>query len=178
MMKFLLTVAIAFFATFAMADDYPVVSSLDELKALPDSTMVLFENLNVSIVEKDMGSWVDKDYFLSDLETKVGGNVYPISAGFSAVGFLHTASLWDGSTYRKFFVDHLTEVQSFNSLAELINFTTNSDNYDILVASEDVIAKSGTFFVTHVYNDYIFGYTILNEGYAQQLYAVILLMRE
>lgn len=173
MKKFLLTLAAAFIATFAMAAEYPVVTSVEELKSHPDNTMVLFENLQVSVVETDMGSWVDKNYYLSDLETAVGGNVYPIPAGFSAVGYLHTASRWDGSTYREFFVHHLTELQSFETLADLINFTTNSDYYDVLVASENVIAKSGTFIVTHVYNDYIFGYTVLSGGYAQQLYAVM-----
>lgn len=173
MKKFLLTLAAAFIATFAMAAEYPVVTSVEELKSHPDNTMVLFENLQVSVVETDMGSWVDKSYYLSDLETAVGGNVYPIPAGFSAVGYLHTASRWDGSTYREFFVHQLTELQSFETLADLINFTTNSDYYDVLVASENVIAKRGTFIVTHVYNDYIFGYTVLSGGYAQQLYAVM-----
>lgn len=51
MRKFLLTLATAFVATLAMAQEYPTVASVEELNALPDSTIVLFENIQTVKVE-------------------------------------------------------------------------------------------------------------------------------
>ena len=83
MKKFLLTLATAFVATFAMAQEaqeYTVVTSVEELNALPDSTMVLFEGIDVVVVEQDFGYYVSSTPCLSDGTTQIGGNAYPVPA--------------------------------------------------------------------------------------------------
>lgn len=173
MKKILLTLATAFVALFAMAEDYPVVTSVEELATYPDSTLVLFQNLEVTIVEKDMGYYTQEIPYLSDLTTQIGG-LHPMPASFTAVGFVHTASSWDNSTYREFQVDSLCSVHSFATLAELLNFGQNDDNRRAFLNSESVIAKSGTAIVSHIYNDYIFYYTLYeNYGYTQPIYGVM-----
>ena len=161
MKKFLLTLATAFIAAFAMAQEYPVVTSVEELASYPDNTMVLFENLETVVVEKDMGYYVQTDYCLSDGTTIIGGNVYPVPAKFTAVGYLHTAKDWEGATYREFYVEEVKYVTTFATLGDLITFASSRSNYDIMMNSKRVKAESGNVFVTHVLGDYIFYYTVV-----------------
>ena len=169
MKKFLLTLATAFIAAFAMAQEYPVVTSVEELASYPDSTMVLFENLETVVVEKDMGYYVQTDYCLSDGTTIIGGNVYPVPAKFTAVGYLHTAEDWEGATYREFYVEEVKYVTTFATLGDLITFASSRSNYDIMMNSKRVKAESGNVFVTHVLGDYIFYYTVVKGYYGNNM---------
>ena len=165
MRKFLLTLATVFVAVMAMAQDYPVVTTVEELNALDDSTMVEFQDIKVVTIEEDMGYYVQTTYCLSDGTTQIGGNIYPVPAQFSAIGFVHTATNWDGTTYREFYVEELTNVSAFNSLGELLNFAARENYAEIVKNSPSIKAKSGNVIVTHVYNDYVFFYTIVSQGY-------------
>ena len=168
MRKFLLTLAAAFVATLAMAQEYPTVASVEELNALPDSTIVLFENIQTVKVEQDMGYYVRTINCLSDGTTQIAGNVYPVPECFTAVGFAHTVEDYDGTTYREFLVDEVKSVSSFTSLGDLLNYSSIASNYNSMVNSPLVKANSGEAYVTHVYNDYVFYYTIINTGYYNQ----------
>lgn len=177
MKKFLLTLATAFVATFAMAQEaqeYTVVKSVDELNALPDSTMVLFEGIDVVVVEQDFGYYVSSTPCLSDGTTQIGGNVYPVPAKFSAVGLAHTVESWDGSSYREFYVDSVTQVLAFDQLGDLLRYGTQTSNNYVFENSPNIIVKGGTAIVTHTMGDWIFYYTIVNTGYYNQtLYGVM-----
>lgn len=170
MKKILLTLATAFIASFAMAEEYPVVTSVDELYALEEGTMVEFQNLEVVVVPNEWGA----DYYLSDSTTVIGGNVYPIPACFTAVGSLITNTNWQGDTYKQFNVETVFSVSKFNTLAELLNFGTSGDNVAALSASESITAAEGDVVVTAVVDDYIFYYTVMSTGYYNQyMYGVM-----
>lgn len=173
MRKFLLTLATVFVASLAMAQEaqeYPVVTSVEELTSYPDSTMVLFENIEVVVIEEDMGYYVAKTPCLSDGTTHIGGDAspFPMPAAFSAVGFLHNFTDWEGNTYREFQVVNTTAVTAFSELGELVNFASMARNAEIVNNSPEIICKGGTAIVTHVMDDYIFYYTLVNTGYANQ----------
>lgn len=174
MKKFLLTLATVFAAFGAFAAEYPVVTSVEELATYSDSTMVLFENIEVTVVKQDMGYYVQETPCLSDGTTQIGGNVWPVPAGFTAVGFVHTAENWDGTTYREFYVDSLCTVNKFASLGDLLRFASMDDYIDVLKRSTNVVAESGTAIITSVYEDYAFYYTMVTQGYyTQAMYGVL-----
>lgn len=170
MRKFLLTLATAFVAAFAIAQDYTqVVSSIEELKALPDETIVLFENIDVVVVEQDMGYYVQKINCLSDGTTQINGETpFPMPLTFTAVGYLHTAEDYDGTTYREFYVMETKSVSKFATLGELVNFASSASNTTYVENSPLITAKNGNAVITHVYGDYVFYYTIVNTGYYNQ----------
>ena len=177
MKKFLLTLATAFVATFAMAQEaqeYTVITSVEELNALPDSTMVLFEGIDVVVVEQDFGYYVSSTPCLSDGTTQIGGNVYPVPAKFSAVGLAHTVQSYDGSSYREFYVDSVTQVLVFDQLGELLRYGSQRSNAYVFENSPNLIVKGGTAVVTHTMGDWIFYYTMVNTGYSvQPMYGVM-----
>ncbi len=174
MKKFLLTLVTAFIATFAFAQEYPVVTSLEELTSYEDGTTVEFQNIEVVVVEEDMGYYVNTKHCLSDGETQIGGNVYPIPACFTAIGYLHTAENWDGTTYREFYVESVKSVSRFGTLAELINYASQESNYEIMLNSPEVTAVSGSAIVSHVYGDYVFYSTEYSTGYYTQLVPAVM----
>ncbi len=174
MKKILLSLVAAFFATFAMAQDYPVVTSVEELATYSDSTMVEFQNIQVVVQEVDMGYYVQTNYCLSDGTTQIGGNVYPVPDCFTAVGFVHTVNSWDGTSYREFYVDKVVSVSSFKTLAELIRYGSQESNREVITNSPGVKALEGTIVVTSVFDDYIFYYTMYNSGwYSEPIYGVM-----
>lgn len=174
MRKILLTLATVFAAFGAFAAEYPVVTSVEELATYSDSTMVLFENIEVTVVKQDMGYYVQETPCLSDGITQIGGNVWPVPAGFTAVGFVHTAENYDGTTYREFYVDSLCTVNKFATLGDLLRFASMEDYVDVLKRSTNVVAESGTAIITSVYEDYAFYYTMVTQGYyTQAMYGVL-----
>ena len=165
MKKILLTLATVFAAFGAFAAEYPVVTSVEELATYSDSTMVLFENIEVTVVKQDMGYYVQETPCLSDGTTQIGGNIWPVPAGFTAVGFVHTAENYDGTTYREFYVDSVCTVNKFATLGDLLRFASMEDYVDVLKRSTNVVAESGTAIITSVYEDYAFYYTMVTQGY-------------
>lgn len=174
MKKILLSLVAAFFATFAMAQDYPVVTSVEELATYADSTMVEFQNIQVVVQEVDMGYYVQTNYCLSDGTTQIGGNVYPVPDCFTAIGFVHTVVSWDGTSYREFYVEKVESVTSFKTLAALLQYGSQESNREVILNSPGVTALEGTIIVTSVYDDYIFYYTMYNSGwYSEPIYGVM-----
>ncbi len=180
MRKFLLTLATVFVASWAMAQeaqDYPVVTSVEELASYPDSTMVLFENIELVMTEEDMGYYVKKTPCLSDGTTQISGDIpySGIPACFSAIGFVHTVyNSWDETSYREFYVEKMSSVSGFNTLAEMVNFCQGEAYYDIVANSDVIKVKEGEAVVTYIDGDYIFFYTNLATGsYNETLYGVM-----
>lgn len=175
MRKFLLTLVAVFATSWAFAEEIPVVTSVDELANYPDSTLVEFQNIEVTVKEVDLGYYVQTIYCLSDDSTQIGGNIYGsyIPAKFTAVGFVHTVNDYTG-TYRQFCVDSLVSVAEFETLGQLLNFAAMESFRNAVENSASIIAKSGTAVITSVYEDYAFFYTIVNTGwYDQQVYGVL-----
>ena len=135
MRKFLLTLFAAVVATLSMAQDYPVVTSVDELNAQPEGTTVLFRDLRTVTVEEDNGWYVSETICLEDGVTEVTGNVYPVPVCFTAVGKLVTGTDYDGNTYREFEVEKVEYVSEFADLGSMMNYASSSSNYDIMLNS-------------------------------------------
>ena len=164
MRKFLLTLFAAVVATLSMAQDYPVVTSVDELNAQPEGTTVLFRDLRTVTVEEDNGWYVSETICLEDGVTEVTGNVYPVPVCFTAVGKLVTGTDYNGEAYREFEVEKVEYVSEFATLGAMMNYASSSSNYDIMLNSKVVKANSGSAIVTHVIDNYVFFYTQV-KGY-------------
>lgn len=167
MKKFLLTLFAAFVAFGAFAEEYPVVTSVEELKQQPEGTMVLFENIDVVVVEEDMGYYVSTSYTLSDGTALEGELPWPMPMSFSAVGSLSS----DENGVYTFNVTETKSVSKFATLADLFQYASpEAQNTEIVKNSANIVAEGGTAVVTSVYEDYVFCYSIKNTGYYNQTY--------
>lgn len=164
MRKFLLTLFAAVVATLSMAQDYPEVTSVEELNAQPDGTTVLFRDLRTIVVEEDFGYYVSETTCLEDGVTEITGNVYPIPTCFTAVGRLVKGTDYDGNEYREFEVEKVEYVSEFETLGDLMNYAANESNREIMLNSKIVKALTGTATITHVSGNNVFFYTTV-KGY-------------
>ena len=164
MRKFLLTLFAAVVATLSMAQDYPEVTSVEELNAHPDGTTVLFRDLRTIVVEEDFGYYVSETTCLEDGVTEITGNVYPIPTCFTAVGRLVKGTDYEGNEYREFEVEKVEYVSEFETLGDLMNYAANESNREIMLNSKIVKALTGTATITHVSGNNVFFYTTV-QGY-------------
>lgn len=153
------------FASFAIAQDYPVVTSVDELKSYPEGTVVLYENIEVVKVKIDYGYYEATEYCLPDESTVIDGNFFPVPASFSAVGSLVSGQGSDGSEKLTFEVQELVSVSNFFNLGELINFASNARNAEIVNNSPIIKSLDGSAIVTCIYDNYVFYYTLVPNNY-------------
>lgn len=161
MKKVLLSIVAVLFAAFAIAQDYPVVSSVEELYSHPEGTVVLFENIEVSQVPGEYNT----SYFLPDDKTTVSGNVFPVPALFSAVGALTTEQDYMGKEFVTFEVQEVVNVSNFFTLADLINFASRGANSEVLKNSPIVKSLSGNAIVSCILGNYVFYYTSAPNAY-------------
>lgn len=165
MKKFLLTLVAAFAAFGAFAQDYPVVTSVDELKAQPEGTMVKFENIEVKAIVDDSGWYPTTYYYLSDETTRITGEIYPYPAEFTAIGSLQNVDDWDGS-YSAFVVDSVCSVSKFTNLADMIQYQSmNDEQAEAIKNSSTITAVEGTAIVTAIWDNYIFYTTSAPSDY-------------
>ena len=166
MRKFLLILVSAFIASFAIAQEsqeIPVVTSVEELYAFPLETVVEFQDIEVVIKEVEQYGYINKEYYLADGETVIGGSVWPIPAGFTAVGYVYEMTNYDETVTKTFYVQEVKSVSKFESLNELMNFADY--NTEVVANSSSILVKNGYAVCTYIDGDYAFYYTKFASSY-------------
>lgn len=157
MKKLLLTLVAAMIAFCSFAEDLPLVTSMEELTALPKETRVEFKDLRM-VIETEVQDWgwmtyEIKTFFMPDSVTPIewarldGSGIIE----FTVVGKLTTGSQGDDA----FVVDSVVSIAEIDKVLDMLTFAMNEDNNPIFERSSNMIV-GGEAQITALCDGYAF----------------------